>query len=78
MKKSRILIGLLAIAGVMTSCSEEWDNHYEQSEQTAKESVMELIQADAQLSTFAQMLEISGYNDLLASSQTFTVFAPVN
>lgn len=78
MKKSRLLIGLLTMAGVMTSCSEEWDNHYEQSEQTAKESVMELIQADAQLSTFAQMLEISGYDDLLASSQTFTVFAPVN
>lgn len=78
MKKSKILIGLLAMTGVMSSCSEDWDNHYEPSDQTAKESVMELIQADPELSTFAKMLDISGYDDLLASSQTFTVFAPVN
>lgn len=78
MKKSYILIGLLAAAGAMTSCSEDWDNHYEASDQVAQESVMELIQTDPELTTFARMLEISGYSDLLASSQTFTVFAPVN
>lgn len=78
MKKSYILIGLLAVAGAMTSCSEDWDNHYEASDQVAQESVMELIQTDPELTTFARMLEISGYSDLLASSQTFTVFAPVN
>lgn len=78
MKKSYISIGLLMAAGALTSCSEEWDNHYEPSEQVAQESVMELIEADPDLSTFAEMLEISGYRDLLASSQTFTVFAPVN
>lgn len=78
MKKSYILIGLLTVAGAMTSCSEDWDNHYEPSDQVAQESVMELIQAEPELSTFARMLEISGYNDLLASSQTFTVFAPTN
>jgi len=78
MKKSYILIGLLAAAGAMTSCSEDWDNHYEPSDQVAQESVMELIQTDPELTTFAKMLEISGYNDLLASSQTFTVFAPTN
>lgn len=78
MKKSYISIGLLAVAGVMTSCSEDWDNHYEPSDQVAQESVMELIQTDPELTTFARMLDIAGYNDLLASSQTFTVFAPTN
>jgi hypothetical protein len=46
MKKSYISIGLLAVAGVMASCSEDWDNHYEPSDQVAQESVMELIQTD--------------------------------
>ena len=78
MKKSYILVGLLAVAGAMTSCSDDWDNHYESSAQVSKESVMQLIQDDPELSTFAQMLEISGYSDLLASTQTFTVFAPNN
>ena len=78
MKKSYISIGLLAVAGVMASCSEDWDNHYEPSDQVAQESVMELIQTDPELSTFARMLDIAGYDDLLASSQTFTVFAPTN
>lgn len=78
MKKSYISIGLLAVAGVMASCSEDWDNHYEPSDQVAQESVMELIQTDPELSTFAKMLDIAGYDDLLASSQTFTVFAPTN
>lgn len=78
MKKSYIIIGLLAIAGAMTSCSEDWDNHYDPSDQVAQESVMELIKSKPELSTFAKMLEISGYDELLASSQTFTVFAPSN
>ena len=78
MKKSNIIIGLFAVAAAMTSCSEDWDNHYEPSDQVANETVMELIQADPELSTFARMLDIAGYDDLLASSQTFTVFAPVN
>ena len=45
MKKSYILIRLLAVAGAMTSCSDTWDNHSEPSERVAKESVIELMKA---------------------------------
>lgn len=78
MKKSYILIGLLALASATVSCSDDWDNHYDASEQVAQETVMDMVNSDPELSTFAKMLEISGYSELLASSQTFTVFAPVN
>lgn len=71
---------MLALAGAVAfpSCSEDWDNHYQVSDQVSQESMMELLKADPQLSTFAHMVEIAGYDELLGSSQTFTVFAPTN
>lgn len=81
MKYYHILCGvaLAALAGGMSACSDEWDDHYKPSDSGASTAtVMEMVKADASLSQFAKMIEIAGYADLLSSSQTFTVFAPTN
>ncbi len=78
MKTFNLIPAFLVAALSLTSCSDDWDNHYDRNESAASESVLEMVEADPQLSTFAKMLEISGYKELLGSSQTFTVFAPTN
>lgn len=79
MKKNKIVcIALTLLAAGLVSCSDEWNNHYDQSSQVPETSLYEMVKADPSLSTFAQMVEVAGYDELLASSQTFTVFAPSN
>jgi len=70
-----VLVMLFAI-----SCTEEWNNHYKEdySGSKSKLNLYELIQSKENLSTFANLLEISGYDSLLVESQSFTVFAPDN
>ena len=78
MKTLNIIPAFLVAALSLTSCSDDWDNHYDRSETAATESVLDMVKGNPDLSTFARMIEIAGYSDLLGSSQTFTVFAPTN
>lgn len=77
---NKILITVLAAGGILLSgCNDSWDDHYTDSSLAeGKSSVLEEIKKDPQLSTFAKMIEIAGYEDMLNSSQTFTIWAPVN
>lgn len=66
------------VSGSMMSCSDDWDSHYEGGIMSSSQSLLEVLQQKENLSTFAQMVKRSGYESLLASSQTFTVWAPMN
>lgn len=73
--KSAVALGLVALAG----CNDSWDDHYtDRSVTDGTATLLEQIKSDPELSTFAKMIEIAGYEQLLESSQTFTVWAPVN
>ena len=74
----------------MTSCS-DWNDHYEATDASdgGNSTLWQLMQNDAQLSDFCQVLEQTkvfrmhrktsvSYADLLNSGQSFTVVAPVN
>lgn len=72
-----ILIPIIAIA-LLGSCSTEWDDHYDMSGTVPQQSLMQTIAADTQLGQFADMLKATGYDSILSSSQTYTVWAPTN
>jgi len=59
------------------SCSDDWDNHYNDN-QGNDVSIMEYLNANSDLSIFVSMIESSGYDKLLETSQSFTVWAPSN
>lgn len=62
-----------------TGCTDTWDEHYAGNSGTeGLMPVSEQIKNDPELSVFAKMIEVAGYGELLNSSQTFTVWAPVN
>ena len=72
------IICLLSGAALFVSCNDEWDAHYDLNGSVPQVSLMALLRNDASLSTFAQIVEKTGADSLLASNQTYTVWAPVN
>ena len=70
---------MLSAGLLFCGCSSTWDEHYTDSTQTdIKETLMERLKDDPELSKFCEMLTLTGYDRILNSSQTFTVWAPVN
>jgi uncharacterized surface protein with fasciclin (FAS1) repeats len=65
----------------LSACNDYYDDHYPEagsSEQDKLPSLLELIKENNDLSIFAEMLQITGYDRYLASEQTYTVFASLN
>lgn len=63
---------------LFSSCKEEWDEHYDRNKELPTLNLYELIKSETSLSKFAELIEVVGYDSLLTSSQTFTVWAPEN
>ena len=71
-----IIIPLGGLGG-LNSCTDTWDEHY-QTGVMGEGTLWESIKNNQQLSNFARVIEATGYNQSLSSSQVFTVFAPTN
>ncbi len=83
MKKRTFKFSLLVaitVGFLITACSnEEWDRHFNNTDvDQIDQSLSDIIKNNPNLSIFYRMMEISGYDKVLASSQTFTVWAPVD
>ena len=59
------------------SCSDKWDDHYTEDTELSG-TLWTAIQQNEQLSNFCRVLQATGYDARLNSSQMFTVFAPTN
>lgn len=71
---------LTASALFMGACTDEWDNHYEgEGQQSAADqpTLLELVKEDADLNQFLRVLQHTGYDKVLASPQSLTLWAPV-
>lgn len=69
----------LVLSFGVISCGDDWDNHYkDDAYEGADISMMEYLNNNSDLSTFVSMIESSGYDNLLETAQTFTVWAPSN
>ena len=78
--RNAMAVMALALGALTTACS-DWDDHYVADaamQGNANATLWENIQADSQLSQFATLLKKVGFDQNLNSSQTFTVWAPLN
>lgn len=69
-----------AVAFGLAGCS-DWDDHYAQDGGAAGGSGASLwatISGNEKLSDFASLLQRTGYDQILATDQTYTVWAPEN
>jgi uncharacterized surface protein with fasciclin (FAS1) repeats len=76
--KRKYLIVLLLITAVFSACKKQWDERSEVADQQLDINVMQQIQANANLSTFAGYLTTLGYDKVLATTKTYTIWAPDN
>lgn len=79
--KSRtwIIACTLMAAGIFGSgCKKSLDDQTSVTDPFLKKNLMELISENGNLSSFAGYLKQTGYSDVIASSRTYTVFAPSN
>lgn len=77
--KKYILILIVCTTGFI-ACNDDWNDHYDEDQTpSAKyENLMDLINDQADLSIFKKMLEFTGYDLVLRSNQSYTVWAPTN
>lgn len=79
--KIRYMILTAAVALACQGCS-DWDDHYDNGgadgSVTSNMSLWEEISSREDMSQFAQLLKRVGYDQLLSSGQSYTVWAPTN
>lgn len=71
---------LLAALGTMLlyGCSKVKEDHNAIADESLKITLFELVSANPDLSTFTKYLVQTGYDKVLSSSKSYTVYAPVN
>jgi hypothetical protein len=69
---------LLVLTTTLTSCKDAWLEHTEPNLPRLEKTLFEQISSDASLSTFTGYLRETGYDKVLSSSKSFTVWAPTN
>ncbi|WP_207495863.1 fasciclin domain-containing protein [Aridibaculum aurantiacum] len=73
----KVVFSLFFAAVFLGSCK-KWDDHNAITDAMAGKDLFQQISENGDLSTFTDLLRKSGYDQVISSSRTFTVFAPVN
>jgi len=76
-KQYKIYLFLITVL-VLAGCNDKWDDHNKILDPALTENLLTVIQSNSDLSTFANYLASTGYDEVIASSKTFTVWAPTN
>jgi len=66
------------VCAVVAAACDEWDEHNEVSQPALEENLLQMIKSESELSTFATYLKTTGYDKVLTTSKSFTVWAPDN
>lgn len=73
-----LIIVMLSLLSVMTACKDTWKERGMVSGEAMTLSVMDKINANANLSTFSGYLIKTGYAEIINTSKNYTVWAPTN
>lgn len=77
MTKGKNFLGILIVLLISFSCKKENFDPYARPDWLAGK-VYSQVKAEDDLSTFAKCLELSGYDSIINTSGSYTVFAPTN
>ncbi|WP_158637297.1 fasciclin domain-containing protein [Lacibacter cauensis] len=72
-----LLAGLFSLQ-LLSSCSKIKDERNDVTDPALQQTLLDLVSANPQLSTFKEYLVKTGYDKIIRSSRNYTVFAPVN
>lgn len=78
MKQTLFKIGLfIALMALLGAC-DAWQNDISLKDDARSKNLYEAVVSNTDLSVFASILELTGYNEMLQNEQALTVFAPTN
>lgn len=77
MNKYKIIIVLISVFLVF-GCDNPWDEHVKINDDVLQESIGEYLASNSDFSSFTELLETTGMNEVLSSSVIYTVWAPTN
>jgi hypothetical protein len=75
--KKLFQIAILCAVALVTGC-DEWDDHNKLQQDELGRNLLQAINEEPSLTTFSGYLEATGYDKVLTTSKTFTVWAPSN
>jgi uncharacterized surface protein with fasciclin (FAS1) repeats len=75
-QRNKCFILFVFIASVFASCKNQWDQHNLISDPSLSVNLLQQINSNTSVSLFSQYLAKSKYSATLASSKSFTVWAP--
>jgi len=76
--KSASALGLLLLAVSFTTCTKKWDDHNTVTDAAIANNLYQGISKTANLGKFSGMLVKTGYDSIISSSKTYTVWAPTD
>ncbi|MCX6239744.1 MAG: fasciclin domain-containing protein [Bacteroidia bacterium] len=77
--KNQYFIFLSLFIGLFLSgCTDKWEDHNKIQDSILAENLLAQIKTNPDLSKFADYLNKTGYDKVVASSKTFTIWAPTN
>jgi hypothetical protein len=68
---------VVAAIAVLTTC-DAWKDDIEVKNDGINKNLYEILSSESEVSTFAQILQLTGYDKFLQEEQSLTVFAPKN
>jgi hypothetical protein len=77
-KKQYITVLSLIAVLFFSGCSNKWDDHNKIQDPVLAENLLREIQSRPDLSKFAEYLKSTGYDLVISSSKSYTVWAPTN
>jgi uncharacterized surface protein with fasciclin (FAS1) repeats len=69
-----LVVPVVVFALLLSACQKQTDEH-NATDDSLKDNLFQLISANPELSTFTNYLKQTGYDTVIASSRTYTVFA---
>ncbi len=63
---------------IITSCTKDWEDHYNNNPVTLKQNVWDGMQNDSEISEFVKILKDMQYDTLFLTDISYTLFVPTN
>lgn len=77
-RRYSVLIVLFIAAAYFVACNKNWDEHNAVTDPAIANNLYQAISKNASLAKFSDLLVKSGYDKIIASSKTYTVWAPTD
>ena len=78
LRKRNKMVAVVVALAILAACTKKWDDHNQVTDTNLKNNLYAVISQTSGLSKFSDMLVKTGYDKIISSSKTYTVWAPTD